>query len=466
MEGYTWTGTRHLYTVKTRIDRAVANYHWLDMFPTAYVQILPWNGSDHCPLLIHTELYRKVGYKMFRYDNRWKCNLEVRDLVAKTWNTHCSTIPRVIFSKAIAKCRVALSRWKSSTIQNSQKQIVELRNLLNTAYEASQLDYNLIHSLKSQLQFQYKMEEEYWKLKSRILWLQVGARNTRYIHAKTKQRRAFNRILHLRNEKGHHFSKPEDLTTYVVSDDIQRILQLRPSITSADDVLTWAYTAQGSYSVKSGYYIQRRLITENTVPECQSTRIPDEVKQWRVAHNSLHVSDNLKNRRLNDGVFGRCVIIFSLNKREIITHTIWMAFIDEQQWEDSLHLELSDAPHAFTSEVPLIHDVIEDSSAYYCLVDASWALDGPYTANKAFNCFRVIRLYRRRKLLFRQNEYHYLWLFNVIAKSYIFSLLLMVEETRSMAKFYPHPPLQFCLLHVVDKLAKEARRHCKEYCIK
>ncbi|CAH2047120.1 unnamed protein product, partial [Thlaspi arvense] len=58
---YTWTGTRHSYSIKSKIDRAVANCHWLDMFPAAYVQLLPWISSDHRPLLIHSEVQLKLS---------------------------------------------------------------------------------------------------------------------------------------------------------------------------------------------------------------------------------------------------------------------------------------------------------------------------------------------------------------------------------------------------------------------
>lgn len=39
----------------------------------------------------------------------------------------------------------------------------------------------------------------YWKQKSQVLWLRAGDRNTKYFHAKTKQRRACSRITRLKN---------------------------------------------------------------------------------------------------------------------------------------------------------------------------------------------------------------------------------------------------------------------------
>ncbi|XP_013633446.1 PREDICTED: uncharacterized protein LOC106339195 [Brassica oleracea var. oleracea] len=55
--------------------------------------------------------------------------------------------------------------------------------------------------LKAELSLQYRLEEEYWRTKSRIQWLQAGDRNTRFFHSKTKQRRSYNRIIHISDEE-------------------------------------------------------------------------------------------------------------------------------------------------------------------------------------------------------------------------------------------------------------------------
>lgn len=55
---YTWMGKRSKYTIMSRIDRALANNHWMDMYPSATISLLPWIGSDHRPLLLNTEGFR------------------------------------------------------------------------------------------------------------------------------------------------------------------------------------------------------------------------------------------------------------------------------------------------------------------------------------------------------------------------------------------------------------------------
>lgn len=51
---YTWVGQRYSHTVRTMIDRAVATSDWLDLYHISYVQVLPWQGSDHRAFLLHT----------------------------------------------------------------------------------------------------------------------------------------------------------------------------------------------------------------------------------------------------------------------------------------------------------------------------------------------------------------------------------------------------------------------------
>lgn len=53
---------------------------------------------------------------------------------------------------------------------------------------------NLIFFLNSILLITYKVEEDFWKQRSRELWLTLGDSNTGYFHASTKRRKAENRL--------------------------------------------------------------------------------------------------------------------------------------------------------------------------------------------------------------------------------------------------------------------------------
>ena len=66
-----------------------------------------------------------------------------------------------------------------------------------------------------QLQLQYILEEEYWRTKSRVLWLRAGDKNTKFFHSKTRQRRHYNRISHLQDDHGKSLSKAKDIHAHI-----------------------------------------------------------------------------------------------------------------------------------------------------------------------------------------------------------------------------------------------------------
>ncbi|WZZ62784.1 hypothetical protein YC2023_062891 [Brassica napus] len=70
--------------------------------------------------------------------------------------------------------------------------------------------------LKWRLCAAYREDEIYWRQKSRALWLKEGDRNTKYFHAKTKQRRARNRITKLKNSMGAWVETEEEIEQVAV----------------------------------------------------------------------------------------------------------------------------------------------------------------------------------------------------------------------------------------------------------
>lgn len=69
-------------------------------------------------------------------------------------------------------------------------------------YTTSTFMSNLENELLEELQKVLKLEEEFWKLKSRIQWIQDGDANTKIFHLTTLQRRRKNRIFSIRDEAG------------------------------------------------------------------------------------------------------------------------------------------------------------------------------------------------------------------------------------------------------------------------
>lgn len=212
---FTWMGRRSKYTIMSRIDRTLANDDWMELYPSATVSLFPWIGSDHRPLLLNTEGFKWKRSKAFRYDSRWRLYPELKKVMEHTWSQGCSNISEGDILSIIKKCRGALAQWRSQQNTNSGKLIAQLKQQIQSLYSAPSIDYTQLELLKIQLQLQYRLEEEYWRTKSRILWLQAGDKNTKYFHSKTKQRRHINRITCLQDDQGKLFSTAKDIRKHV-----------------------------------------------------------------------------------------------------------------------------------------------------------------------------------------------------------------------------------------------------------
>lgn len=64
------------------------------------------------------------------------------------------------------------------------------------------LNESIIQQINKELLISYKKEEEFWKQRSRQLWLTLGDANTSYFHVATKGRKARNRLTVLEDDRG------------------------------------------------------------------------------------------------------------------------------------------------------------------------------------------------------------------------------------------------------------------------
>ena len=207
-----WRGKRGDYLVRCRLDRAAANSAWAEMFPTARSQYLDYEGSDHRPIVTIVEPERKKRKGMFRYDRRLKDNIEVKVLVEEIWKNAGS----VSIREKIALTRTAIVEWSKTQYRNSRVFIEQKKQDLELAMINPAGDQELIKKINDELNKAYQEEEEYWRQRSRLLWLKLGDRNTGYFHAVAKNRRRANNLSVLEKSNGEMVYKEEDITKVIV----------------------------------------------------------------------------------------------------------------------------------------------------------------------------------------------------------------------------------------------------------
>lgn len=154
---------------------------------------------------------KKRRNKMFRFDKRLNENLEVKQLITKVWNDHSN----LQVEDRLAKCRKAICIWSKTHNENNNKKLEELKQTLDEAMPAPFADEILIRETNHKLLLLYKAEEEFWKQRSRQMWLTLGDANTCYFHATTKGRKAKNRMSILENVEGVPCFKEEQISEVI-----------------------------------------------------------------------------------------------------------------------------------------------------------------------------------------------------------------------------------------------------------
>ena len=196
-----WSGRRNKQVVKCRLDRALGNNEWHNLFPCSHVEYLRMVGSDHRPIVASIESKILKFRKQFRFDKRWIGEEGVMESINRGWHSSNRRGDVGIVGK-IHNCRHEISVWRKSNppygkdkINNLQKALEEIQNDFSKTNDE-------VLEVSRKLQEAYRDEEQYWEQKSRTKWHTCGDRNTKFYHALTKQRRIQNRIAGLYNEEG------------------------------------------------------------------------------------------------------------------------------------------------------------------------------------------------------------------------------------------------------------------------
>lgn len=108
-------------------------------------------------------------------------------------------------------CWREIADWKRANPLNSAKIIEELQVEINRKANSKLSSTEEVNKLESLLSEAYRDEEVFWQQKSRATWLAEGDKNSKKIHATTKQRRARNKIIGLKNKNKTWIETPEGI---------------------------------------------------------------------------------------------------------------------------------------------------------------------------------------------------------------------------------------------------------------
>lgn len=167
--------------VKVRLDRAVANNGWRDIFPSAQIVHLVSPCSDHCSVLLKLVSVEnnQPRQKCLHYEILWERELDSAQVIKDSWSSSSEKSDLGDINRSLAKVMAALRSWSKTKVKNVGRELEKARKKLGDLI-ASDADNSQIRFATNQMNELLYKEEMLWLQRSGVNWLKEGDKNTKF----------------------------------------------------------------------------------------------------------------------------------------------------------------------------------------------------------------------------------------------------------------------------------------------
>ena len=115
---FTWYRIRKGELIKERLDRALVNLEWMEVFPNMQIMNLAAMGFDHSLLVANSEYKDK---RKFKFEVSWLMMEDCEKVIKEGWSRRVkgSKVEKVV--KKLGTCRNRLGRWSKENVPNNRK---------------------------------------------------------------------------------------------------------------------------------------------------------------------------------------------------------------------------------------------------------------------------------------------------------------------------------------------------------
>jgi hypothetical protein len=151
-------------------------------------KILPKLTSNHKPILLILEEEENMGPIPFRFSPLWIEKKGFLETVHSAWSSSITGSPSFVWEKKLKATKYALKAWVKKPMNTPLIHIHETVQQLSDLQVEMEIKYFFNSDLEKEQGAQrktfcaFRLEEEYWRLKSRSLWLKARDRNTSFFH--------------------------------------------------------------------------------------------------------------------------------------------------------------------------------------------------------------------------------------------------------------------------------------------
>jgi hypothetical protein len=178
-------GRRGDVNVRVRLDRAVADAAWRDLFGDATLHHLVSSRSDHCPLLleIRKESWERHKARVFCNEIMWERLESLAHEIKEAWCTASNREGLEGIAKALRRVQGALRVWSKRNFGSVTGELNALRITLEELKNNPQCERREIRQVTDKMDELLYREEMMWLQRSRVAWLKEGDKNTSYCDA-------------------------------------------------------------------------------------------------------------------------------------------------------------------------------------------------------------------------------------------------------------------------------------------
>eukprot|EP00253_Pinus_taeda_P012863 PITA_12863 len=203
---FTWSnkriGPNH---IAARLDRFLVHNSFLSCGLMASSKILPNLTSDHKPILLELSQDNNFGPIPFRFSPIWIQQEGFQEVVSDSWNKPVLGSPFFVWEEKMRILKRNLKEWAKNLKSPMAKRKETLNRLAvhQLDMEQSPVSQSMLQKeveLQKEVHRSSREEEEYWRQKSRTLWLHSGDKNTSFFHKQAEARKNFKSVLEIHHQ--------------------------------------------------------------------------------------------------------------------------------------------------------------------------------------------------------------------------------------------------------------------------
>ncbi|PKA62859.1 putative mitochondrial protein [Apostasia shenzhenica] len=204
---FTWcnnqAGGRRIWE---RLDRVLFNSTALVQIPGLQVAHLARIGSDHCPLLSGSDIFKSQGG--IKFEDVWLSYEEAAEIVQTMWRYPVRGNPPSVLSKKSARTLKALKKWSKKEVGDL---LAKTKDLDQTILSLQSKEAASLLQLVANYNTTMARAETWWWQRAKTQWLTKGDRNTSFFHRVAIGKKRQNWIHAIVDASGHRTTKEIDI---------------------------------------------------------------------------------------------------------------------------------------------------------------------------------------------------------------------------------------------------------------